>query len=605
MQLGNSKFKIAGGKLRAQAWIAACRLSLIFALLLLAPLYPAQANHHPVLVQSGTAAVPPAVIQSVIRSTLAHKLNAQILGERIQFETPEIRQQITLPAQNQTLLDSLKQLGIDRSLEVVISPLKIVAKIPNNNLRIQLQQTSQQTFEITAQWRLQEISAQSEQLRILVPKGIFDVPFEISTNSLRLGLAKKSPSIRIQLKLRMTLTPQGSKFSLVQLNTNLDEARPQAAPEFDFGLSPLLVNGSPLQLQIESQGKIIEARESEIREQLETLAPSFSALLKKELETQIQREFSTFAKKLEAEDPVKLKLSTQQLLSRSTVSKPVKDLLSGISGDFQFSKLEYNPQQALFLAQVASHLCLNSQCLLNTRVSPVRTEDLEPIANRKHELGLLIYESWIQRMAHDPAIQDRIQEYYETQAKAPGVDIGTSGVRVHVNGQRKTIDAVFNLAIDIKKTALSKNANTALKKFMDRSKKRIGDAWENAFGTGKLVLIPIEIQFELQGIVRNPDNDRLELQIKSRLPFQKDGAIINTYQYPSNVDRLTQMVRSDFMSAIEKTFEDVVPSTIRIPLPREWKADGVTLEPSRAVITPNAGILITAKVIESHQRGTP
>lgn len=545
---------------------------------------------------SGIAIVSPNVVERFVRQVIANKLNGESNGARIRFQTQAIHQQIKIPDNDLALKEILLALGIKGTLNANIAPIDVAFSLPMSGLNLKIRHTKPDLFDVVAKWRVTQLTASSKQLNIRVPKGLFDRDFDIDSKPVQIGLMAKSPPIRVELKLQVRLTSSGSKLRLVAFNTNLNAQQEGLHPNFDFKIGPLTVDKSPLVLEIESNGRTLRAEEPEIREQLERLEPQFTAVLRREIEDQIQQYFNDAASEFSKQAPFKINFKTDKLVSQPGMNPAVSQLLKGIEAEFIFDSLEYVHNLDLFTAHIASHICFDGQCLFNTQTSNIGTDDLKPLS-RTQEIGMLIYESWLQRVVNDDAFQKRIRAYYDAEAKAPGVDIGQSGVKLHLNPKTKSIDAVFNLSIDIKKTSLSKNSNTMWKKVVDRTKKRIGDLWETLFGTGKRVVIPVEVHLNFDGYEKNAKGET-EMVFHSTLPFRKDGTIANSYGYPSNIAELTKLVREDFMTAIETTFKDVVPAVIRIPVPAEIPVQGIKLPLKKILVSPNNGLIFTAEVPE-------
>jgi hypothetical protein len=557
-----------------------------------------QDSHDSIL--SGIAIVPPVTIERFIRQAIAAKLDGDARGAKIEFQAKAVHQEIRIPEENVALREVLLALGIKKTFQAQLSPIDVGFSLPTSGLDLKLRQSKTGIFDVVAKWKITTLSAKSRLLSIHVPKGLFDRDFNIDSKPVKITFAPKSKPILVELKLQVRLADTGTKVKLVALKTNINDANPAVHPAFDFQIGQLTIGGQPLVLEIESNGRILRAEEKEIREQLETLEPQFTATLRRDMEEQLTKYFEDLADTFAKSPPFKIKVSTNKLLQNLDEHSAVNDLLKGIEADFIFSSLDYLAQLNLFTAKIASHICFDQQCLFNLDTSPISQEDLKPLSQTK-EVGMLIYESWLQRVVNSDPFQTRIRKYYDTQVHTPGVDIGKAGVKLHLNPTTKSIDAVFNLSIDIKKTALSKDANTRWKKFIARSKKNLGDLMETFFGTGKRVIIPVEVHLVFQGYQKGKDEKGepvTNLVFKSELPFHPDGTVTNTYHYPSNISELTKVVRSEFMTEIAESIKDLVPPKIEIPVPAVIPAMGVKLPLKKVLVSPNNGLIFTAEVPE-------
>lgn len=551
-------------------------------------------------ITGGVAIVPPATIERFVRRMIVEKLNADSNGSRLSFKTKAIQQQVQIPDDNVTLKEVMSALGVRKTLDTRISPIEVGFNLPKSGLTLKVQQPLPGTFNVVARWRITQLTARSPQINFHVPKGLFDRDFDIDSKPVKIALLPKSPAIQVELKLQVNLGEKGSKLKLVAFNTNINSSDPAQQPQLDFQIGPLTVDRQPLVLEIESNGRVLRAEEASIRAQLETLEPQFTATLRREIDERIQTHFDAMAAEFARTPPFKLKLDSNKLIEdKPDMSRAVSDLFRGINAEFIFSSLNYVQKLDLFTATIASHICFDGQCLFSADRSAIGNEDLRPLS-KTQEIGMLVYESWLQHVVNSEPFQKRIRAYYEAQIKAPGVDIGSSGVKLHLNPRTKSVDIVFNLSIDIKDTALKKEANTPWKKFKERTKKRFGDAWEAAFGTGKRVIIPVEVHLMFAGYqkVRRDRETVTEMVFRSELPFRADGTVLNTYNYPSNIHLLTKMVRAEFMNSVVESFKEVIPPELRFEVPDHVPVQGMKLPLRKVLVSPNAGILFSAEVPE-------
>ncbi|MBS1957916.1 MAG: hypothetical protein JST80_00445 [Bdellovibrionales bacterium] len=551
-------------------------------------------------IMSGVAIVPPSIIERFIRQIIAKKLNADVSGSRIRFKTKPIHELIKIPSDDVVLQDVLKALGIQNAVNANISPIDVDFSLPANGLDLKLRHTKPGIFDVIAKWKVTGISAASTKLNIRVPKGLFDQDFDLDSKPVQIGLKKGSVPINIELKLQVNLATTGTKLKLVSLKTNLNDPNPANHPAFSFKIGQLTVDDQPLHLEIQAN-QTLQADEAVIREQLMRLEPELTETLRNRLNDELQEQISKVAETFEKAPSFNIKVDTDSITDKPGTNEAVVDLLHGIDAQFNFSSLGYLESSDLFFAKVASHVCFDGRCLFDSQVSPISEDDMKSLS-KTSEIGMLIYESWLQRVINSDPFQKRITTYYNTKQKAPGVDIGKGGVKLHLNPATKSIDAVFNLAIDIKKTALSKKADTKWKKFWDRKKKQFADWVEVNWGTGKLVVIPVEVHLTFKayekGIDKKTNKPITEMVFTTTLPFHEDGTVTNTYNSPSNIQNLTKIVKNGFMESIEDTFKDLVPAEVRIPVPDSVPVQGIQMPLRRVQISPNHGLIFTAEVPE-------
>jgi hypothetical protein len=545
-------------------------------------------NEHSLI--TGNAIARPETIERVVRMAVANVMKGQFSGVELSLQTQSIEQTIAVPAPEGELKEILNILGIKNSMNIELNPIKTRFVLPQSALKIDIKKIQPNRFQVKAKWSITRLSATSDRLSIRVPKGVFDAAFDITSSPLKIGLARNSRPITVELDLLTDLTPNGTKIHLVSLKTNINSA---PRPDFFITLGKLTVAGKPLEIEIMSNGKKLHADEAAIRAQFQLLEPGIIDTVRQKLKDVIQEQFSKIADQIESEAPIKFSFESNQLLGTlkpETLKKLpwLPQMVGDMSGELILSYLQYVDRYKLFTGQAASTVCFNRgtiDCLWEMNpTSNISTDDLKAVGPAD-EIGILLYESWLQNLIHSDLFQKRIENLYN-ETRNPGVKLGKSGVRVHLNPTKNAVVIVMNLEIDIKKT--TKSDASLGKKFKDR----FGDFWENLFGSGRAVQLPLEIAIRIKGIEKNA-NGKPELVLIPELPF-KNGTVINTYGYPSNVSSMTKLVRDAFLSSVRDQIAETLNGPIRIPFEKIIDINGFKFLPKNISITPNHGILITA-----------
>lgn len=209
--------------------------------------YDTYADTHDTIV-SGVAMISPSTIERFVRQVIARKLGADMNGSRLRFQTQAVRQEIQIPDQDVGLREVMGALGIRKILHARLATADVGFNLPSSGLTLKVRQPKQGQFDVVARWRVTQLSAKIPQLKLEVPKGLFDRDFDIDARPIQIGLKPKSPAIQVELKLQVRLDEAGSKLRLVAFHTNLNSRDPSTTPQLDFRIGPLTIDGQPLVL---------------------------------------------------------------------------------------------------------------------------------------------------------------------------------------------------------------------------------------------------------------------------------------------------------------------------------------------------------------------
>jgi len=530
-------------------------------------------------------------IEAVVRGMIARSLNADAHGGKLEFETQAYEQTLQLPDPKPGLQEILKVLGIGNTLDLAVSPLQTKLVLPESSLKIKVVKKSNNSFEVTAGWQVSELKVSARKVSIKVPAGAFDRAFRIDSNSVAMGLTRRSSAIKLELKLLLDLTDYGTKIHVTGYRTNLND---RAHPDFFVNLGPLTADNQPLKLEIQSNGQTLIADEPMIREQFQQAEPQILRVLRSRVAGAIEENIKSLAEKIESSPLIKFTLNTNDLLANSDFNPNLRALISGIQMDLIFSYLQFIQESNLFSAQIAGRFCLDDTCLMDTsRISPIGLKDVN-LMTTQDDAGLVLYESIVQDIFHSDRFQDRIKRFFNSSNQTAGVGLSKSGVRLRFDPDQNAISAIVNLDIDIIKTIKTKTS------FGDRLRLSLGDLIEYYFGSGKTVKIPLEIKFKLAGVSEN-NQGQSQLQVGITLPFASDGSYIPPKNCPpdwclSNVSTMTSVVKASFMKTVKQEFQSMLPSFMVIPINRPITVRDFAFKPKTVRITPNHGLLISGSL---------
>jgi hypothetical protein len=532
-------------------------------------------------------------IETVVKGMVARIINADVNGSSITFGSGGMKEVIPIQPKDDTFREVLQLLGIKDRVTYTISPLKIRFTLPEQGLKIQIKTLSADTFEVKAKWQIDELKVSAERLAIRVPQGLFDHPFEIESKPLKVGMKAGSAPFRFELNVLTTLKPEGTRIRIQSFSTNILS---RTRPEFFLTLGPLTVDKKPLSIDISSGDTVLHAGEAQIRTELQKLEPEVVSQLRTRIAGAIEENLKVATQRAEDAPPLKYSVNTDDLLRTNPAGPAVRSLIGGITGDFIFSYLQYSREANLFSTEIAARVCFDGQCLNpNGNSTTIGTPDLNTLGSNDG-IGIMLYESFVREIVHTRLFQERIAKVYSLMGPSPGVELSEYGVRVGFDPSKNSITAVLNLLIDIKKTI---KENTP---FGERLRLRFGDLIEQWFGSGKLVQIPVELDFNLIGIY--PDNQgNPNVMVTTSLPFNAQGDYIPPRscaenRCPSNLNKMTSFVRKGFLESVRKEFQRILQPTILIPIGRTLQVQDFEFHPRFVRITPNRGLLISADLTD-------
>jgi hypothetical protein len=550
--------------------------------------------HAETLVSVGNAVIRPKAVEQIIRESIADALTAHISSSSMSFNLPAIDETIPLPETNGDLKSILDVLGLKDQIAMQISPIQADFTLPKAGLKIDIKNRGANSFAISAKWSLTALSAKANTLLIHVPAGVFGQAFDIASSPLQMGLKAGTQPIQLEIDLLADLNESGAKFKMQGFHTNLTDTN---HPEFSLVLGQLTVNNAPLTLQITSNGQTLQADEPSIRAELQTMESAYIDSVRLKIIDELQSNVAALGQTLQKLAPLKFDFSSDDLIAAAPASlsaQPgVRELLGGLELSGLVSYLQSIPSANVYSSQVSAKICLDKVCVANSvPVTQISSQDLRAMQPNE-DLGVVLYESFLQSVVNTQVFQKRFATYYNTTGTAAGAKLAQAGVKVYVDPNSNALIAILNLEIDISKTATSKSP------FAQRIQADIGGLLESEFGAGKLIQVPIPISIQFGGIAT--DSTGTNLTIRTALPaFASPGtfaasSLCSISDCPNNVSKMTGTVRKSFLKDLETQVAASVPSEIKIPLQPiilktfEFNASNVT-------ITPDHGLLITGNM---------
>ncbi|MBC7397271.1 MAG: hypothetical protein H7333_07485 [Bdellovibrionales bacterium] len=472
----------------------------------------AHADHS---VRVGNAVLKPGALEKIIRGVIVSTLGGDLSRDQLTLRIDRFEQSLVVASPKPALKEILDILGLKNRLAVTVAPIQAHFTLPESALKIQIKNTSENSFLINAQWSITQLRASTSTVSIKVPAGFFPQAFTINSSPIQIALAPRSRAVEFASTFSAELSEEGTKIRLLDFKTNLETAN---HPNFAITMGKLTVNGRPFTLEIQSNGQTLTASESHIRAQFQTLEKSLAGTIRINLADLVRKQTRIQAHAIESQAPFKYSANSSEWLEKLTMRDSVRTLLGGVNFDFLFTYLQAVKTVGAYSAQIAAKICLDGQCLSDYGdASPIGADDLA-LMQKNDDIGAIVYESMIQTLVHSDPFQKRISAFYASAGASPGVTLAPAGVKVYLDPHKNALVAVINLEIDIKKTFKEGTP------FGRRLQRRIGDIWELWFGSGKVVKIPVEVDFIISGLVQDREGKPI-IMLTTELPVQADGAI--------------------------------------------------------------------------------
>ena len=567
MQIKNTFYRFATASLLAFSLVAAHN--------------SASADPVSIIYPMANAIIRPETIEKVAKelvvAALQKNLKANLDNNTISIQSDPIKEALPLPTPTGELKQILDTFGISEKLSISTSPIKASFTLPDSSLKIDISNKADHSYDIQVSLTITDISATVDSFGFDVPKGAFDRAFALVSSPVQIGLKGGSKSVTVIASLSALINKTGTSFTLNSFKTNLLSKN---GPTLFVTLGPLTAGGKPFQPTLIANGHSMVGSEKEIRNQLTAAAGLIAA-----------------------QPPFSYSLNTSDLLKGMKLDPSLNDFLSGIGIDFLFSDLAPMHANDAFNAQISSRVFFDSEPLTQVyTASAIGADDLKSF-KADDEIGVILYESFVKQFVESVPFEARIHDYFGSLLKnQPGINLSQSGVRVYFDPAQNSVAAVINLEIDLKKLITSSTSE------MQAIELEAGDKIEDYFGTGKLIQIPIEMNFKLGGVtsIKGVNN----FVINTELPFnvvpnanpKKSPTVTfiptvhcSMIECPSNLEDMTSLIAKFFYPQLQQQLASTLPAKINVPISKPITYGGLEFYPTNLAITPNSGLILTAK----------
>jgi hypothetical protein len=178
------------------------------------------------------------------------------------------------------------------------------------------------------------------------------------------------------------------------------------------------------------------------------------------------------------------------------------------------------------------------------------------------------------------------QEILESTTDVPGFSI--ESVHIHFS-QKNSLMLVANTSLDLKK--LRANIWKNPKKWF---KNKIS-SWLERNNNDSVIYFPIEI--EVSTIVTPLTSGGVGLKVMVKSPFSGTN-LINTYKYPTNVNKMNEMVRSGVMEELKTSLDPFTGKEYAVDLTKFLNQSGVQFKPRSISFDQAAYMLINLDIVD-------
>lgn len=263
----------------------------------------------------------------------------------------------------------------------------------------------------------------------------------------------------------------------------------------------------------------------------------------------------------------------------------IADVVSNAQMNIALSKISTPENKDIELAGNVTFMLNNRQMTVKSTLGNTE-RTLPPLdlsSQRSNDINLAISEPLINGALDLASSTGLFQDVFDKLGGVQGFEVRS--VKAHFTGQ-KTIVAVVNASIDLKKlhaSNISEWFKNMIAAFMERNNNRA------------VIYFPIEMEiiptFKPISLV----GPGLFLKVES--PFE-NGELINNFNYPSNVDRMTDFVRKGVMEKLKENLKKFADKEYKVDISRFLNQSGVTFNPKLISVNQSAYLLLNLEIAD-------
>jgi hypothetical protein len=209
----------------------------------------------------------------------------------------------------------------------------------------------------------------------------------------------------------------------------------------------------------------------------------------------------------------------------------------------------------------------------------------ENLAAVKPDLRLTISEPVINGSLNLINSTGLFSEFLDKATEIPGFSL--KSVKLHFT-KSNSLSLIINANLDLRKLRAS---------FLNNPQKWIKNklaAWLERNNNNSVIYFPIEI--EVQPAIKNSNGiAKLDLFVNS--PF-KEGALRNTFNYPSNVDKMTNTVREGVLEELKGSLAEMTDKNYTLDIDKYLNQSGVLFVPRHISFTQSAYLNLYLDIVD-------
>lgn len=507
------------------------------------------------------------------------------------------------------ILNEISNLDLDQDLDFYLktSDIWTNGRVDFKSLRVSISNSHEHGFDIKLKIDLPVVLAAANQIHIcegIIPKT------KVCTDGLKSTFTKlrvetKENPVSLSIVMRVSTQGRLAKLKVISVESNLEK---ENGPVLDIALESvnvprmsIVINGQEAELDTSRLRAEILKRKDYLGKKLLSFVADFIAndvaemlnkyLMNKSVKTSwdVFRKthavsFNEFAKN-EYEY-----MASQTKHSKPEISKnddPMKVMLSQISEiitkaemNLSLESIETHVRKDIELSGIIG-LMLNNK-LLQVRNTLGNTNKVLPKlflnSERDNDINIAISEPLINGTLDLVNSTGLFRELVKKFSGEPGFSVNS--VKLHFTSDN-SFTVVVNSQIDLK--------STKVEGFGDVVKQIIASHLERK-NNNAVINFPLEVNVNANFV-----NNGSGLELYVRSPFNSKG-LINTFNYPSNVSVMTEVVRSGMLEKLKLSLEQFTNQSYKVDLSKFLNQSGVKFKPKKIAVKRNAYLLLNLDI---------
>ncbi len=508
-----------------------------------------------------------------------------------------------------SMVSQFSNLNVNRDIDFYLSAsdIRIAGNLDPASVRTTIFNSTPQSFDLKLNLSFPQIVVSSSKLSLCEDKqrNVKRCGNGLKANVTNLRIVTHGRPVTLEAVLRLKTDGGVARLKVMSVTSNLESRQ---APNVDINFRSvqipqvtLIVNGVETVLDTSNLRSEILSRKTFLGKKLlrfvgDYIASDFAEMLNVYLvNKQIVTSWQVFKKDQDVTFDEFLTAHPQTSVTYHRPEVPVSpNTMSALMG--QIADVIRNAQMNISLKKMSTpgnkdiELGGDVAFILNNRQMNVRTTlgnsnrilpPLDLTSQRGNDVNLVISEPLINGALDLVTTTGLFQDVFDKLGGVQGFSV--QSVRTHFTPE-KSIIGVVNASIDLKKLQASnigewfKNMIAA---FLERNNNKA------------VIYFPIEI--EIIPSLRPSPTGGLALYLRVLSPFE-NGILTNDFHYPSNVDRMTDIVRDGVMTQLKENLNQYVNKEYQVELSRFLNQSGVTFVPKLITVNQAAYLLINLDI---------